>query len=323
MTLAAPYAPDRGVRLELSLLLILLGGACTGFSGIFVRLSEIGPIATGAWRLAIAALFLIPLAAAYDGKPALTRISPILIAAGLFFAIDMSFYHWSLGLTSIAHSTLIVNLAPLIALTAGCLMFGETLGTAKMLGLAASLGGAFLMTAVRADSAGTLAGNGLAAIGMLGYALYLIAVKRARDDHGAWSIMLWSSLTAAVLMFGVAAVAGEQILPGTTEGWAVVVALGVVAHVIGQGLVAIGMRSAPIGLASILLLIQPVVAAIAAWAIFDERLTTFEIAGAGLDRLGDQLDHRDSLHRRRVGGAEPLARLATLLFRHLRSPKAG
>lgn len=288
MTLAPSYAPDRGgVKLELSLLLILLGGACTGFSGIFVRLSEIGPIATGAWRMAIAALLLMPLAAAYDGRDGrLGRLSPILIAAGLFFAIDMSFYHWSLLLTSIAHSTLIVNLAPLVALTAGCFLFGERLGAAKLFGLAASLGGALLMTAARADSSGTLLGNGFAAIGMFGYALYLITVKRARADHGAWSIMLWSSVTAAIVMFAVALIAGEQIMPQSWEGWGVVVALGVVAHVLGQGLVAIGMRSAPVGLASILLLIQPVVAAAAAWAIFDERLTALEIAGAALVLAG-------------------------------------
>lgn len=290
MTLASsnPYAPDRGgARLELSLLLILLGGACTGFSGIFVRLSEVGLIATGGWRMAIAALFLMPLAAAYDSRDGrLGRVSPILIAAGLFFAIDMSFYHWSLALTSIAHATLIVNLAPFLALTAGCLFFGERLGAAKLFGLAASLGGAFLMTAARADSTGTLIGNGFAAIGMIGYALYLIAVKRARADHGAWSIMLWSSVTATIIMFAVALAMGEQILPRSWEGWGVVIALGVVAHVLGQGLVAIGMRGTPVGLASILLLIQPVVAAVAAWAIFDERLTGWEIAGSALVLAG-------------------------------------
>jgi drug/metabolite transporter (DMT)-like permease len=287
MTIAAPIPRSSPISdRELSLLLILAGGACTGFSGILVRVSEIGTIATGGWRLAIAALVLLPFAARSGAKSTALRPSPILLLAGLFFAVDMSFYHWSLGLTSIAHATLIVNLAPLVALSAGWLFFGERLGGAKLFGLVVSLGGAFLMTAMRADSAGTLAGNGLSALGMLGYSLYLITVKRARAGHDTLAIMIWSSATCAVVMFGIALAAGEQILPRTAEGWAIVLALGVIAHVFGQGLIAFGMRRAPVGLASILLLIQPVVAAIAAWFMFDEVLGPLELGGALLVLVG-------------------------------------
>jgi drug/metabolite transporter (DMT)-like permease len=291
MTIAAPSLPVPSrtpvARPEMTLLLILLGGACTGFSGILVRLSDVGPIASGAWRMAIATLILLPFAAASSKANMNWRPSPILLVAGFFFAIDMSFYHWSLMLTSIAHSTLIVNLAPLVALSAGFLLFGERLGSLKLFGLVASLGGAFLMTAMRAGSAGTLEGNGLAAIGMVGYAFYLIVVKQARSSgHDTMSIMVWSSGTTASIMFAIAAVAGEAILPRTAENWAVVLTLGLVAHVFGQGLVAYGMRTAPVGLASILLLIQPVVAAIAAWFIFDETFTPVEMAGALMVLLG-------------------------------------
>jgi drug/metabolite transporter (DMT)-like permease len=290
MTLTVPYTGRTPAdRRELSFLLILIGGACTGFSGILVRLSEIGTIATGGWRLAIATLVLLPFAAnagSGNSKDFAWRPSPILLLAGLFFAVDMCFYHWSLALTSVAHATLIVNLAPLVALSAGFILFGEKLGPAKLFGLAASLGGAFLMTAMRADTAGTLTGNGLAALGMVGYSLYLIAVKQARVKHDTLSIMIWSSATCALVMFAVALAAGEQILPRTAAGWTTVIALGVVAHVFGQGLVAFGMRTAPVGLASILLLIQPVVAAIAAWIIFGEAFGGLEMAGALLVLAG-------------------------------------
>jgi len=285
MTVAAPTLPLPSrkplAQPDMSLMWILLGGACTGFSGILVRLSDVGPIATGAWRMAIATLILLPFAAASRGAPMTWRPSPILLLAGCCFAVDMSFYHLSLMLTSIAHSTLIVNLAPLVALSAGFLLFGERLGALKLFGLVVSLGGAFLMTAMRAGSAGTLEGNGLAVIGMVGYAFYLIVVKQARSGgHDTMSIMVWSSGTTAAIMFVIAAMTGEAILPSTLENWGVVLALGLVAHVFGQGLVAFGMRTAPVGLASILLLIQPVVAAIAAWFIFDETFTSVEMAGA-------------------------------------------
>ena len=178
------------------------------------------------------------------------------------------------------------DLAPLVALSAGFLLFRESLNAAKLFGLAASLGGAFLMTAMRAESSGTLAGNGIAAIGMLAYASYLIVVKQATRRHSPLSIMVWSSASAAALLFGTAWASGERVMPSTAEGWAVVIAMGVIAHVLGQGLIALGMRDAPVGLASVLLLIQPVVAAIGAWVLFAEALGPLEIAGAAMVLAG-------------------------------------
>jgi hypothetical protein len=40
--------------LVFALLLVTAGGALTGFSPIFARLSEAGPLATAGWRMAIA-----------------------------------------------------------------------------------------------------------------------------------------------------------------------------------------------------------------------------------------------------------------------------
>jgi drug/metabolite transporter (DMT)-like permease len=179
-----------------------------------------------------------------------------------------------------------VSLAPLVALSAGFLFVGDGLGAAKLIGLAASLGGAFLMTAIRSGRAGTREGNGLAMIGMLGYAFYLVVVKKAVRQHSPLTIMVWSSASAAAILFGVAFAAGERVMPATVEGWAVVIAMGLIAHVLGQGLIALGMRTAPVGLASVLLLIQPVVAAIGAWVLFNESLGPIEMLGAGLVLAG-------------------------------------
>jgi drug/metabolite transporter (DMT)-like permease len=81
-------------------------------------------------------------------------------------------------------------------------------------------------------------------------------------------------------MFAAAVLMGERILPVSLSGWAVLVALALMSHVLGQGLVAFGMREAPVGLASILLLAQPIVAAVAAWIVFGESMGPIEAAGA-------------------------------------------
>jgi drug/metabolite transporter (DMT)-like permease len=268
------------------LLIVTLGGAFTGFVGILLRVSEVGPAASGGWRMAFAALVFMPLAAYAGGTAALTRGVPKLLLAGAFFAIDLAFFHRSLLLTSVAHATLLTNMAPLIALVAGVLFFSERLNAPKLLGLFAALGGAFLMTGGRASVSGTLEGNGLAVLSMIGYAFYLITVKHVRRAHGTLAIMAWSSTACAVALFTLAAISGETIFPPSVYGWGIVIAMGLVTHVMGQGLIAFGMRETPVGLGSILLLSQPVVAAIAAWALFNETLGPLEMVGAGMVLAG-------------------------------------
>ena len=289
MSIAVTYPAPVKAQSAIPLLIIAFGGSLTGFSGILARVSEIDPIATGAWRLLIAALALWPfmrLAGNMGGVRLRLSGWTVLVLAGLFFAIDTGLYNWSLKLTSVAHATLIVNLAPMVALAAGFLLFGERFGPAKACALIAALSGAALMTVMRGEGGGTLAGNGLALLAMFGYALYLVAVKQARHEHDTLSIMVWSSAVGAAAMFAAAALMGEQLLPSTAHGWGVLIALGLVAHVFGQGLVAFGMREAPVGLASILLLTQPLVATIAAWVIFGESMGPIEAVGAGMILAG-------------------------------------
>ena len=50
---------------KLALLYLVIGAIAIGFAPIFVRLSEVGPIATGFWRVAIA--FPLRWAGAPDG----------------------------------------------------------------------------------------------------------------------------------------------------------------------------------------------------------------------------------------------------------------
>ncbi|MEJ2125592.1 MAG: DMT family transporter, partial [Alphaproteobacteria bacterium] len=175
---------------------------------------------------------------------------------------------------------------PVVALVAGVFFFAERLNAPKLLGLAAALSGAFLMTGGRIDVGGTLEGNGLAVLSMVGYASYLITVKFVRRSHGTMAIMAWSSLASAACLFMVAWVSGETIIPTSVYGWSVVIGMGLVAHVMGQGLIAFGMREAPVGLGSILLLTQPVVASTGAWVLFNETLGALEVLGAGLVLTG-------------------------------------
>ena len=62
-----------------------------------------------------------------------------LAAAGLFFAGDLSVWHWSLRLTSVANSTLLVNYAPLWVTFAGWWLFKDRIKKLFLAGLVSAL----------------------------------------------------------------------------------------------------------------------------------------------------------------------------------------
>src|SRR4029077_4748552 len=98
-------------RAQFIALLALFGGALAiGASGIFVRLSETGPTATAFWRGALALPFLalwVLLERPARSAPTITlaaqpsRLEPLFLWAGVFFAGDLALWHASLLLTSI------------------------------------------------------------------------------------------------------------------------------------------------------------------------------------------------------------------------------
>ena len=123
-------------------LLALIGGATAiAFAPIFVRVSEVGPLATAFWRLLLAwpALWLW-MALEKHQRPALRQPSGFadilrLAAAGFFFAGDLSLWRWSLRITPVANSTLLVNYAPIWVTFGSWWLFRERIEKIFLAGL--------------------------------------------------------------------------------------------------------------------------------------------------------------------------------------------
>jgi drug/metabolite transporter (DMT)-like permease len=59
-----------------------------------------------------------------------------------------------------------------------------------------------------------------------------------------------------------------------------------ISHVAGQGLITFALAHLPAGFSSVSLLLQPVVAAVLAWAILSEPLTLAQAGGGSIILLG-------------------------------------
>src|SRR5215472_8891974 len=133
---------------RLALPAVLAGGIAIGFSPIFVRLSELGPIATGFYRLFLA-LPLLWLWMRLERRGARERADAVewlpIALPGALFAGDILFWHWSITYTSVANATLFANLAPVVVTFGAWVYLREKITGTFLIGLVLAMSGAALL----------------------------------------------------------------------------------------------------------------------------------------------------------------------------------
>jgi drug/metabolite transporter (DMT)-like permease len=275
---------------------LLVGATCIALSPIFVRIADVGPTASAFWRVALAAPLLWPLVLATPRGHASRPSAGLLIAAGLAFAGDLAFWHWSIGFTSVANSTLLANLASLFVTLAMWLFWRQRPSARFLLGLAAALGGvSMLVRASLAFSPTALLGDGLGVVTAVFYAGYLLTVKELRN-RGTRTLQLMAITTTvtALVLLPVALASGEALLPQSALGWIKLLGLAWISHCAGQGLIAYSLAHLPAGFSSVSLLFQPVMAAAFGWLLLGEALAPLQMLGALVVLAGIYLARRAS-----------------------------
>lgn len=285
------HMSDQGGRGK-AVLAALTGGALIGLSPIAMRLSEAGLHATNFWRFAVA-LPILALWAVVDRPKPSARQAAILLGAGVLFGIEISFWAAALPLTTVTNATLLVNLTPVFAAALGWLLLKERPGSTALLGAGVALTGALLLALARAraaEGAGAAQagwiGDALALTGASCYGAYLLIVRVVGKSVSVGALMFWATLSAAIVSLVLSVALHETFLPVTAIGWANVIGLGLVVQVLGQGLIAYGVGRLPIVVSTVLLWMQPLVAAVLSWMLFGEALGALGLGGAALILVG-------------------------------------
>jgi drug/metabolite transporter (DMT)-like permease len=152
-----------------------------------------------------------------------------------------------------------------------------------LVAVAAAVGGAWLMAVEKGGGAlrNQPLGDVLSAITAVWYALYMLAMGEARRTEATSRLMFWVSVVGAPLMLATALLLGERIAPATLAGWGACLGLGLM-HVTGQGSIAWAMGRLPTSTASVVVLVQPIVAAWLGWILFAEPIGPLQGLGAAV-----------------------------------------
>jgi drug/metabolite transporter (DMT)-like permease len=279
-----------------ALFALFAGATCIALSPIWVRMSDVGPTASAFWRVALAVPLLWAVAALAPRRQgsADRRQRWLLGAAGLAFAGDLAFWHWSIQATSVANATLLANLSSIFVTLAAWLLWRQKPTGRFLLGLALSLVGvALLVRASLGFSSSALLGDAFGVITAMFYAWYLLTVKRLRDlGYATLRLMAVTTTLTAAILLPVALASGEVMLPAGAGGWLVLFGLAWITHAGGQGLITYALAHLPAAFSSVGLLLQPVLAAAFAWALLAEPLVALQIAGGAVVLAGIYLARR-------------------------------
>lgn len=281
-----------------SLFALFAGAVFIALSPIWVRVSEVGPTASAFWRVCLAVPLLWGLFFSIKTKEtkSLNTQWPLLLVAGVAFAGDLAFWHWSIQYTSVANSTLLANLASIFVTLAAWLLWRERPSGLFLAGLAlALLGVALLVRASLGGSPTALLGDAFGVVTAMFYAWYLLSVKGLRErGAGTLGLMAATTTITAVILLPVALASGEALLPASAAGWLKLLGLAWISHAAGQGLIAYALALLPAGFASVGLLLQPVIAAVFAWMLLGEPLVAWQIAGGAVVLAGIYLARKAS-----------------------------
>jgi len=268
--------------------LILAGGVlATSFSSIMTKGTAAPPTIIAFWRLSLTVLMLlVPLL--LRQREALGTISRrdwlLTLTSGIALSAHFYFWNTSLGLTSVAASTVLVDMHPFIVLTAGHFIFGERLRPWGMIGALLAVAGAVVIGVADARGGGSqaLRGDIYAVLGAITVACYFLIGRsvRQRVELLPYTVTVYTMASAVLLATALLTHTVVAAYPART--WWLFAGLALIPTVFGHTVFSWVLRYVRAGTVSLAILGEPVGAGILAWLIFDQRPGILTYLGAVL-----------------------------------------
>ena len=271
---------------------VVLGGAqiAVGAGAIFARyaLGGAGPLAVSAARLAIAAVILLSVTALRGTRVrvSLTRAQQgILALAGLALAAHFATWIWSLEYTSVAVSVLLVATTPIWTAIYDAVFHGHRLSPTAMAAFAGGAIGIVMVVGASTPVPPPVSGHetlgaALALAGSLLFGAYLLLVREVRTELDTLTIVRQTFGWAAVALV-LAALLARQPLPPLTDvrPWLGILAMALVSQLLGHTALNASLRWFSPSAVAFANLLEPLIAAALAFALFGEGLPATAVIG--------------------------------------------
>lgn len=272
-------------------LLALLGVLSISFSAVFIRLADVSPVTATFYRAAYALPVLAAIWLAGRSADNRTRYQRLLaFLSGLFLAVDLDLWHESIAFIGAGLGTVIPNIQIVFVALYAWFHQGERPRMRTVVVIAIVLVGVALTSGLARDDAyGTrpVAGVALGVAAGLCYAVFLIVFRASnRGLVPPAGPLLDATLGTAIGALLSAGFDARFTFAVSRYAHLWLVALALVAQVIGWLFIATALPRLPAIATSVLLLVQPVFAIIWGVVLFDERLSALQWIGSAIVLAG-------------------------------------
>ena len=259
---------------------LILGNLILALGPWMVRLADVGPVASGFWRLALAIPFLALLAWRQQAgrEPPPWSLVGIVAVGGLFLAIDLAAWHVGIGLTKLANASLFGNASSFILVVYGFVVLRRLPRAVQGLALLfAAAGAALLMGSSYELSPDNFTGDLFALAAGLLYTGYLLAVDRARKTMAPMPVLFIATAAGALPLLLLSLALGQKVMP---DDWTPLLILSFGSQVIGQGLLVYAVGHLSPVVVGLGLLAQPAAGAVIGRLAYGETFSLADGAGA-------------------------------------------
>lgn len=265
-------------------LLYIVGIIAISFSSIFVRWSSAEVSVIAMYRLYLTNLLMLPLLWKYRGE--ILRLTSkqwkLLILSGLLLGIHFLLWMGSLRLTSVASSTVILTLEPILVMFGSFFLFGARINRAMVVGMSIALIGSILIGSGDFKLSGdALKGDLLSLLGTVAVAAHLLVGKYVLKEMKVFVYNFLVFAIAATLLAVYNIFCSIPFTGYAPKEWGIFLLLAIVPTLFGHYLFNWLMTIISASAVSMAVLGEPVFASLLAWLLLREALTPLQL-GAGI-----------------------------------------
>ena len=271
--------------------ILIIGAIAIAFSPIFVRFSDVDPIMTAFYRIFISLPFFLFFSSFNIIEkvkfPEFNNSYVIFLVSGIFFALDLICWHWSIKLTTVSKATFLSNLAPIVVIIFSLIFLKERFSKffylaalLSMVGMLMLLGESFKFNKSQ------FIGDLLGVLTAVWYGSYIVTISQLRKKYNSTSIMFLSGIVTAIILLIVSILFEQSLIPQSLFTITIIFLLGFICQFVGQSFITYSLAYLSASLSSLCLLIQPIAATVLAYFFFQEKLTIIQFFGSALILIG-------------------------------------
>lgn len=265
-------------------LVVLLGALGVSISPILIKASSSPALTIAFYRMLFTVALLTPFIISKNIHE-IKKIKKIhwikIMISGIFLGCHFSFWILSLKYTTVASATILVNTSPILLLLINWIIFKINIGKKEVISVIVAFVGSFML------AYGDFFGGSQALIGDL-YALlgagfvcvYLILGKQVRQNISMTSYTYFTYMFATLTIFILNLFVKDSLVLTSTNEILLFLAMAIFPTLLGHSLFSWSLKYVSETYVAMAILLEPILASIMAYFLFDEMPTYLQFIGA-------------------------------------------